>query len=131
MAATTLVQTRIDPALKECAAAVLERMGPTVSDAVHIWLTRIANEGALSFPFATDPACLPRPSDPGRSGVEPRSDAWGPSRLGLTPHPVRCASRHGSSPGQALSRRAGEVAGQCFRLRPAAPVRQVAGAWRP
>ena len=56
MAATTSVQTRIDPALKECAAAVLERKGPTISDAVRILLTRIANEGALPFPSATDPA---------------------------------------------------------------------------
>jgi DNA-damage-inducible protein J len=54
--ATALVQTRIDPALKERAAAVLDNMGLTVSDAVRILLTRIANEGALPFPFAIDPA---------------------------------------------------------------------------
>ena len=56
MAASALVQTRIDPALKERAAAVLDKMGLTVSDAVRILLTRIANEGALPFAFATDPA---------------------------------------------------------------------------
>ena len=56
MAATALVQTRIDPALKERAAAVLDNMGLTVSDAVRILLTRIANEGALPFPLAADPA---------------------------------------------------------------------------
>jgi DNA-damage-inducible protein J len=56
MAATALVQTRIDPALKERAAAVLDTMGLTVSDAVRILLTRIANDGALPFPLATDPA---------------------------------------------------------------------------
>ncbi len=56
MAATALVQTRIDPVLKERAAAVLDNMGLTVSDAVRILLTRIANEGALPFPLATDPA---------------------------------------------------------------------------
>jgi DNA-damage-inducible protein J len=56
MAATALVQTRIDPALKERAAAVLDNMGLTVSDAVRILLTRVANEGALPFAFATDPA---------------------------------------------------------------------------
>ncbi len=55
MAATALVQTRIDPVLKERAAAVLDNMGLTVSDAVRILLTRIANEGALPFPLATDP----------------------------------------------------------------------------
>jgi DNA-damage-inducible protein J len=36
MAATALVQTRIDPVLKERAAAVLDNMGLTVSDAVRI-----------------------------------------------------------------------------------------------
>jgi DNA-damage-inducible protein J len=56
MAATALVQTRIDPALKERATAVLDNMGLTVSDAVRILLTRIANEGALPFALATDPA---------------------------------------------------------------------------
>jgi DNA-damage-inducible protein J len=56
MAATALVQARIDPALKERAAAVLDNMGLTVSDAVRILLTRVANEGALPFAFATDPA---------------------------------------------------------------------------
>jgi DNA-damage-inducible protein J len=56
MAATALVQTRIDPALKDRAAEVLDRMGLTVSDAVRILLTRIAKEGALPFNFAVDPA---------------------------------------------------------------------------
>lgn len=56
MPATALVQTRIDPALKERAATVLDSMGLTVSDAVRILLTRIANEGALPFSLATDPA---------------------------------------------------------------------------
>jgi DNA-damage-inducible protein J len=54
MAASALVQTRIDPVLKERATAVLDNMGLTVSDAVRILLTRIANEGALPFAFATD-----------------------------------------------------------------------------
>lgn len=55
MAASALVQVRIDPALKERAAAVLDNMGLTVSDAVRILLTRVANEGALPFDFAVDP----------------------------------------------------------------------------
>jgi len=49
MSANALVQTRIDPAVKERAAAVLEKMGITVSDAVRVLLTRTANEGALPF----------------------------------------------------------------------------------
>jgi DNA-damage-inducible protein J len=52
MAASALVQTRIDPAVKERAAAVLGEMGITVSDAVRILLTRTANEGALPFSLA-------------------------------------------------------------------------------
>ena len=49
MPANALVQTRIDPAVKERAAAVLGEMGITVSDAVRILLTRTATEGALPF----------------------------------------------------------------------------------
>lgn len=49
MPANALVQTRIDSAVKERAAAVLEELGITVSDAVRIMLTRTANEGVLPF----------------------------------------------------------------------------------
>ena len=49
MPETALVQTRIDPAVKERASEVLGRLGITVSDAVRILLTRTANEGALPF----------------------------------------------------------------------------------
>lgn len=49
MSANALVQTRIDPEVKERAAAVLEGLGLTVSDAVRILLTRTANEGAPPF----------------------------------------------------------------------------------
>lgn len=49
MPANALVQTRIDSAVKERAAAVLSAAGITVSDAVRILLTRTANEGALPF----------------------------------------------------------------------------------
>lgn len=47
MAASALVQTRIDPVLRDKASPVLAQMGLTVSDAVWMLLTRIANEGAL------------------------------------------------------------------------------------
>ena len=47
MTSNALVQTRIDADVKERAAAVLEDMGLTVSDAVRILLTRTANEGSL------------------------------------------------------------------------------------
>ena len=56
MAANALVQTRIDPAVKARATAVLEELGMTLSDAVRILLTRTANEGALPFPLAMNTA---------------------------------------------------------------------------
>lgn len=52
----SLVQTRIDPEVKEQAAAVLERVGLTISDAVRILLTRTAKEGALPFELTRDQA---------------------------------------------------------------------------
>ncbi len=55
MTANALLQTRIDPAVKDRAAAVLEKMGLTVSDAVRMLLTRIATEGALPFELVSNP----------------------------------------------------------------------------
>ena len=49
MPANALVQARIDSAIKEEAALVLEAMGLTVSDAVRLLLTRVATEHALPF----------------------------------------------------------------------------------
>lgn len=54
--ATALVQTRIDPAIRDRAAEVLEGMGMTVSDAVRILLTRVAREGALPAGLTVNPA---------------------------------------------------------------------------
>ncbi len=56
MAANALIQTRIEEGVKERASAVLDNMGLTVSDAVRILLTRIANDGALPAGLVTDPA---------------------------------------------------------------------------
>ena len=49
MTANAMVQARIDPAIKEQAAAVLETMGLSLSDAVRLLLTKIAREH--EFPF--------------------------------------------------------------------------------
>jgi DNA-damage-inducible protein J len=49
MAATQLVQTRIDGEIKAEATAVLASIGLTISDAVRLLLTRIAREKALPF----------------------------------------------------------------------------------
>lgn len=56
MAANALVQARIDHVVKDRAAAVLDGIGLTISDAVRILLTRTANEGALPFSLTTDMA---------------------------------------------------------------------------
>jgi DNA-damage-inducible protein J len=49
MTANQLVQARIDGAIKKEAAAVLEAMGLTISDAVRLLLTKVAREHALPF----------------------------------------------------------------------------------
>lgn len=56
MPANALIQARIDPVVKKRAAAVLGKMGITVSDAVRILLTRTATEGALPFSLAHNAA---------------------------------------------------------------------------
>ncbi len=47
MPVNALIQTRIDPIVRDKASEVLGAMGMTVSDVVRILLTRTANEGAL------------------------------------------------------------------------------------
>jgi DNA-damage-inducible protein J len=50
--ANSEVRVRIDEQTKEQAAAVLADVGLTVSDAVRLMMTRIAQDGALPFdPF--------------------------------------------------------------------------------
>jgi len=49
MAANQLVQARIDGAIKAEASVVLAAMGLTVSDAVRLMLTKVAQEHALPF----------------------------------------------------------------------------------
>jgi DNA-damage-inducible protein J len=59
VAANQLVQARIDGAVKEEAAAVLAAMGLTVSDAVRLLLTKIAQEKALPFePLIPNPTTI-------------------------------------------------------------------------
>ncbi|MCL2875937.1 MAG: type II toxin-antitoxin system RelB/DinJ family antitoxin [Betaproteobacteria bacterium] len=49
MTASQLVQARIDSAIKEEAASVLAAMGLTVSDAVRLLLTKVAQDKELPF----------------------------------------------------------------------------------
>ena len=49
MAATIMIHVRVDEQVKEKAAATLEAMGLSVSDAVRMLLARVAAEQALPF----------------------------------------------------------------------------------
>ena len=49
MRSTQLVQAKVDREIEKEAAAVLAAMGLTVSDAVRILLTRVAQEKVLPF----------------------------------------------------------------------------------
>lgn len=51
MRATTMVHVRVDEQTKVEAAATLAAMGLSVSDAVRVFLRRIAVEKALPFPI--------------------------------------------------------------------------------
>jgi DNA-damage-inducible protein J len=46
MSADSIVRSRIDSHTKERAAAALEAMGLTISDAIRLLLVRVADEGA-------------------------------------------------------------------------------------
>jgi DNA-damage-inducible protein J len=49
MTADSIVRSRIDTDTKERAAAALEAMGLTISDAIRLLLTRVAKEKRLPF----------------------------------------------------------------------------------
>ena len=49
MAADTIVRARIDQATKDRAAAALEAMGLSISDAIRLLMLRIADEQRLPF----------------------------------------------------------------------------------
>jgi DNA-damage-inducible protein J len=49
MTANAIVQARVDQVVKDEASVVLAAMGLTISDAVRMMLTRVANERALPF----------------------------------------------------------------------------------
>ena len=70
MAANQLVQARIDGAVKEEAAAVLAAMGLTVSDAVRLLLTKVAQEKALPFePLIPNAVTIEAMTEAGRGGL--------------------------------------------------------------
>jgi len=76
MAENAVVRSRIDPQVKQQAAAVLQPLGLSVSDVIRVVLTRVAVERALPFdwnPNALSRATLKK-SARGR-GVHRASDA--------------------------------------------------------
>lgn len=46
---SAVVRARIDPSTKRKADEALEGMGLTLSDAIRIFVTRVATEGAMPF----------------------------------------------------------------------------------
>ena len=75
MAANQLVQARIDGKVKEEAAAVLAAMGLTVSDAVRLLLTKVAQEKALPFePLIPNPVTIEAMKEARKGGL-PRFDS--------------------------------------------------------
>ena len=74
MTANRLVQTHIDGAVKEEATAVLATMGLTVSDAVRLLLTKVAQEKKLPFsPLIPNDATVKAMKE-ARKGGFPRFD---------------------------------------------------------
>jgi len=55
MTQTSMLHVRVDDQLKADAAEKLARVGLTISDAVRILLTRIAQEGGLPPGLTSDP----------------------------------------------------------------------------
>ena len=53
---TAIVQASVDAGTEARAAEVLDRLGLTVSDALRILLTRIANDDRLPADFIEDPS---------------------------------------------------------------------------
>ncbi|HET8997506.1 MAG TPA: type II toxin-antitoxin system RelB/DinJ family antitoxin [Acetobacteraceae bacterium] len=51
MPATTMLHVRVDEETKEQATAALEAMGLSLSDAVRVFLRRVAVEQAIPFPI--------------------------------------------------------------------------------
>jgi len=69
MPANALVQTRVDRTVKKKAAAVLQDVGLTVSDAVRLLLTRVARDKALPFELLTPNAETVAAMRAARAGV--------------------------------------------------------------
>ena len=72
MVATTMLHVRIDEDTKERASAALDAMGLSVSDAVRVFLRRIAVEQAIPFPLKVPNAATRAAMEEARSMRSPR-----------------------------------------------------------
>lgn len=72
MVATTMLHVRIDEDTKERASAALDAMGLSVSDAVRVFLRRIAVEQAIPFPLKVPNAATRAAMEEARSMSHPR-----------------------------------------------------------
>ena len=72
MAATTMLHVRVDEDTKERASAALDAMGLSVSDAVRVFLRRIAVEQAIPFPLKVPNAATRAAMEEARSMDRPR-----------------------------------------------------------
>jgi DNA-damage-inducible protein J len=75
MTANSVVRARIDERIKNEAAAVLDAMGLTVSDAFRLMMVRIATEKALPFEPLVPNATTIEAMREARKGKLPRSDS--------------------------------------------------------
>ena len=80
---TSMLHVRIDDKLKADAAETLGNVGLSISDAVHILLTRVVKEGALPAGLTqtrmlTTPGSRPRSTKPWQIPVPPKhmSRSW-------------------------------------------------------
>lgn len=72
MVATTMLHVRVDEDTKERASAALDAMGLSVSDAVRVFLRRIAVEQAIPFPLKVPNAATRAAMEESRSMHRPR-----------------------------------------------------------
>lgn len=104
MAANQLVQARIDGAVKEEAAAVLAAMGLTVSDAVRLLLTKVAQEKALPFEPLLPNAVTIEAMEEARKGGLPQFDSVQALMDDLHEHRPIQTRLQASAPGDARRR---------------------------
>lgn len=72
MAATTMLHVRVDEETKDRASAALEAMGLSVSEAVRVFLHRVAAEQAIPFPLKVPNAVTRAAMEEARAMSRPR-----------------------------------------------------------